>query len=63
MSRVRDLKDRIAVVSVGNTKFGDFPETDDYGLGAPPSTGSSVASAMSAGGPRGPDCARELGFT
>jgi acetyl-CoA acetyltransferase len=34
MSDLRQLKDRIAVVGVGNTKYGSFPETDDYGLGA-----------------------------
>lgn len=34
MSDMRALKDRIAVVGVGNTKYGNFPETDDYGLGA-----------------------------
>ncbi len=28
------LKDRIAVVGVGNTAYGNFPHTDDYGLGA-----------------------------
>ncbi|MGE0723000.1 MAG: thiolase family protein, partial [Alphaproteobacteria bacterium] len=34
MPDLRALKDRIAVVGVGNTKYGNFPETDDYGLGA-----------------------------
>jgi hypothetical protein len=28
------LKDRIAIVGVGNTPYGNFPEIDDYGLGA-----------------------------
>lgn len=30
----RDLKDKIAVIGVGNTKYGNFPQTDDYGLAA-----------------------------
>ncbi len=34
MSDFRALKDKFAVVGVGNTKYGNFPETDDYGLGA-----------------------------
>jgi acetyl-CoA acetyltransferase len=34
MPDLRALKDRIAVVGVGNTKYGNFPEIDDYGLGA-----------------------------
>jgi acetyl-CoA acetyltransferase len=34
MSDLRALKDRVAVVGVGNTRYGSFPETDDYGLGA-----------------------------
>jgi acetyl-CoA acetyltransferase len=34
MADYRALKDRIAVVGVGNTAYGSFPETDDYGLGA-----------------------------
>jgi acetyl-CoA acetyltransferase len=28
------LKDRVAIVGVGNTSYGNFPEIDDYGLGA-----------------------------
>jgi acetyl-CoA acetyltransferase len=28
------LKDRIAIVGVGNTAYGNFPDIDDYGLGA-----------------------------
>lgn len=31
---MRALKDRVAVVGVGTTAYGNFPETDDYGLGA-----------------------------
>lgn len=34
MADLRALKDRVAVVGVGNTRYGSFPETDDYGLGA-----------------------------
>lgn len=34
MADFRALKDKIAVVGVGNTAYGRFPETDDYGLGA-----------------------------
>jgi acetyl-CoA acetyltransferase len=34
MSDLRALKDRVAVVGVGNTRYGSFPDTDDYGLGA-----------------------------
>lgn len=34
MADIRALKDRVAVVGVGNTSYGSFPETDDYGLGA-----------------------------
>ncbi|UFN48424.1 thiolase family protein [Roseomonas sp. OT10] len=34
MSDYTHLKDRIAVVGVGNTRYGNFPEKDDYGLGA-----------------------------
>src|SRR5690606_30996094 len=34
MGDFRALKDKIAVVGVGNTAYGNFPETDDYGLGA-----------------------------
>jgi len=28
------LKDRIAIAGVGNTAYGNFPDIDDYGLGA-----------------------------
>lgn len=34
MADFRALKDKIAVVGVGNTPYGRFPDTDDYGLGA-----------------------------
>ncbi len=34
MSTLRELKNRFAVVGVGNTSYGSFPDTDDYGLGA-----------------------------
>ncbi len=34
MFDVNELKDKIAVIGVGNTKYGNFPETDDYGLAA-----------------------------
>jgi acetyl-CoA acetyltransferase len=34
MADFRALKDKIAVVGVGNTAYGRFPEIDDYGLGA-----------------------------
>jgi acetyl-CoA acetyltransferase len=34
MGDFRQLKDKIAVVGVGNTKYGNFPEIDEYGLGA-----------------------------
>jgi acetyl-CoA acetyltransferase len=34
MADFRALKDKIAVVGVGNTAYGRFPDTDDYGLGA-----------------------------
>ena len=30
----RQLTDKIAVIGVGNTNYGNFPETDDYGLAA-----------------------------
>jgi acetyl-CoA acetyltransferase len=33
-NRMHDLKNRIAVAGVGTTKYGSFPETDEYGLGA-----------------------------
>src|ERR1700733_75970 len=29
-----DLKNKVAVIGVGNTKYGNFPQTDDYGLAA-----------------------------
>jgi hypothetical protein len=32
MFDVNELKDKIAVIGVGNTKYGYFPEIDDYGL-------------------------------
>jgi len=31
---MRELKDKVAVVGVGNTAYGNFPEIDEYGLGA-----------------------------
>lgn len=34
MTDLRDLKDKIAVVGVGNTKYGNFPHIDEYGLAA-----------------------------
>jgi len=34
MSDLSKLKDKIAVIGVGNTKYGNFPEIDDYGLAA-----------------------------
>jgi len=34
MFDLHELKDKIAVIGVGNTKYGNFPETDDYGLAA-----------------------------
>lgn len=34
MSEFVDLRDKVAVVGVGNTAYGNFPETDDYNLGA-----------------------------
>jgi acetyl-CoA acetyltransferase len=34
MSELGHLKDKIAVIGVGNTRYGAFPETDDYGLAA-----------------------------
>jgi acetyl-CoA acetyltransferase len=33
-STMRALKDKIAVVGVGTTPFGSFPQLDEYGLGA-----------------------------
>ena len=34
MDSLKKLKDRIAIVGVGNTAYGNFPDIDDYGLGA-----------------------------
>jgi hypothetical protein len=34
MADFRDLKDKIAVIGVGTTRYGNFPEIDDYGLAA-----------------------------
>ena len=34
MFDVGELKNKIAVIGVGNTKYGNFPEIDDYGLAA-----------------------------
>lgn len=34
VSALRALKDKFAVVGVGTTPFGSFPEMDEYGLGA-----------------------------
>ena len=34
MNQLRSLKNKVAVVGVGNTKYGDFPLISDYGLGA-----------------------------
>ena len=34
MTDLKELKDKIAVIGVGNTKYGNFPEIDDYGLAA-----------------------------
>src|SRR5689334_12856712 len=34
MFDAKELKNKIAVVGVGNTKYGNFPHTDDYGLAA-----------------------------
>ena len=31
MFDLNELKDKIAVIGVGNTKYGNFPEIDDYG--------------------------------
>ncbi|OUN00010.1 MAG: lipid-transfer protein [Paenibacillaceae bacterium ZCTH02-B3] len=30
----KSIRDKICIVGVGNTKYGNFPETDAYGLGA-----------------------------
>lgn len=34
MNDIKSLKNRIAVVGVGNTRYGSFPDVSDYGLGA-----------------------------
>ena len=34
MDAVKSLKDLVAVIGVGNTAYGRFPDTDEYGLGA-----------------------------
>jgi acetyl-CoA acetyltransferase len=34
MPELSNLKDKIAVIGVGSTKYGNFPEIDDYGLAA-----------------------------
>ena len=34
MTDLKDLKDKIAVIGVGNTSYGNFPHIDDYGLAA-----------------------------
>ncbi len=34
MNELADLKNQIAVIGAGNTKYGSFPEIDDYGLAA-----------------------------
>jgi acetyl-CoA acetyltransferase len=34
MFDLHELKHKVAVIGVGNTKYGNFPETDDYGLAA-----------------------------
>lgn len=34
MTELFDLKDKIAVIGVGNTAYGSFPEMDEYSLGA-----------------------------
>ncbi|MBS0641583.1 MAG: thiolase family protein [Acetobacteraceae bacterium] len=34
MFDVHELKNKVAVIGVGNTKYGNFPQTDDYGLAA-----------------------------
>jgi len=32
MNDYKDLRNKVAVIGVGNTAYGSFPETDDYGL-------------------------------
>ncbi|HSG57075.1 MAG TPA: hypothetical protein VLA45_16620, partial [Paracoccaceae bacterium] len=34
MHELAHLKDQIAVIGVGNTRYGSFPDTDEYGLAA-----------------------------
>ena len=34
MSDMNHMKNKIAVIGVGNTRYGNFPETDEYGLAA-----------------------------
>ncbi|MDR3536892.1 MAG: thiolase family protein [Acetobacteraceae bacterium] len=34
MTDLKDLSDKIAVIGVGNTKYGNFPHIDEYGLAA-----------------------------
>ena len=34
MHDLASLKDQIAVIGVGNTRYGNFPDTDEYGLAA-----------------------------
>jgi len=34
MFDVNELKNKVAVIGVGNTKYGNFPQTDEYGLAA-----------------------------
>ena len=34
MHDLASLKDQISVIGVGNTRYGNFPDTDEYGLAA-----------------------------
>ena len=34
MPEFNNLRNRVAVVGVGTTAYGSFPETDEYGLAA-----------------------------
>lgn len=34
MDSIQSLKNKVAIIGVGNTPYGAFPETDEYGLGA-----------------------------
>ena len=34
MNELARLKNKVAVIGVGNTRYGSFPETDEYGLAA-----------------------------